>query len=71
MPTTTTTRPVSLLIEVPEPLHKALQDYLDTHPGWDQDRVINAALSLFLMQNGKRDRAVSNIYLSTLFDLAA
>ncbi|MEM9116904.1 MAG: DUF2811 domain-containing protein [Cyanobacteria bacterium P01_F01_bin.56] len=70
MSTTTTTRPVSLLIEVPEPLHEALQDYLDAHPDWDQDRVFAAALSLFLMQNGSQSRGVRSIYVDTLFDFA-
>jgi hypothetical protein len=43
---------VSRCIELPESLDKALADYLDSRPEWDQDRAIQAALSLFLMQNG-------------------
>ncbi|MBD0266906.1 DUF2811 domain-containing protein [Pseudanabaena sp. FACHB-2040] len=59
---------VSLLAEIPEELHEALQNYLDTHPAWSQHRVFCAALSLFLMQNGTRDRSVNQIYLDALFD---
>jgi hypothetical protein len=27
---------VSILAEIPEILHQSLQQYLETHPGWDQ-----------------------------------
>lgn len=63
--------PVTLLVPIPEELHTEVQEYLDTHPGWDQERLFTAALSLFLMQNGCRSRVVSQFYLNTLFDLAA
>lgn len=66
---------VSILTEIPEPLHESLQGYLDSHPEWDQDRVFCAALSLFLLQNGENStpeasrcyRQAARIYLETLF----
>lgn len=58
---------VSILAEIPEPLHASLKDYLERHPDWDQDRVFSAALSLFLLQNGECDRRASRVYLETLF----
>jgi hypothetical protein len=62
---------VSTLIEIPEVLHQSLQTYLDTHPDWDQDRVITAALSLFLLQNRnpntQGDRQAARVYLDALF----
>lgn len=66
---------VSILAEIPEELHQSLQDYLETHQNWDQDRVISAALSLFLLQNScsqtpksaENYRACAQIYLETLF----
>lgn len=63
---------ISVLAEIPEELHESLKGFLDTHPAWDQDRVYSAALSLFLLQNGKKegDRVPSRIYLDTLFDYA-
>lgn len=61
---------VSLLVEIPEELHEALQIYLDSHSTWSQHRVFCAALSLFLMQNGHSDRRVNRIYLDALFDYA-
>lgn len=57
---------ISLLAEVSEDLHKSMQQYLDEHPGWDQGQVFSAALSLFLLQNGHRDAAVSQVYLGTV-----
>lgn len=66
---------ISILAEIPEELHESLQDYLETHPNWDQDRVFAAALSLFLLQNGtstvtktsENYRACARVYLETLF----
>ncbi|MGR3278412.1 DUF2811 domain-containing protein [Acaryochloris sp. 'Moss Beach'] len=58
---------VSILADIPEDLHDALMSYLETHPDWDQDRVISAALSLFLMQYGQSDRKTARIYLDSLF----
>ncbi|MGC9527260.1 MAG: DUF2811 domain-containing protein [Limnospira sp.] len=66
---------VSILAEIPETLHESLQGYLETHPDWDQDRVFSAALSLFLLQNGRNNtpealqscRQAARIYLETLF----
>ncbi|MGA7935705.1 MAG: DUF2811 domain-containing protein [Kovacikia sp.] len=66
---------VSLLIEIPEVLHESLKNYLELRPDWDQDRVLTAALSLFLLQNRGTDsapenphqRQASRIYLDTMF----
>ena len=61
---------ISILAEIPETLHESLKYYLDAHPDWDQDRVFCAALSLFLLQNGDRDRRAARVYLDTLFKQA-
>ncbi|HEY9751307.1 MAG TPA: DUF2811 domain-containing protein [Coleofasciculaceae cyanobacterium] len=67
---------VSILAELPEDLHTALMLYLETHADWDQDRLLTAALSIFLLQNGncqrhERDRLVKHkaaqVYLNSLF----
>jgi len=66
---------ISLLVEIPEVLHESLRTYLEIRPDWDQDRVITAALSLFLLQNRGADsspeklnqRQASRIYLDALF----
>ncbi|MBD2496697.1 DUF2811 domain-containing protein [Nostoc sp. FACHB-280] len=58
---------VSIFTEIPETLHECLQDYLQQHPGWDENRVLTAAVSLFLLQNADGDRRVAQVYLETLF----
>jgi len=58
---------ISILAEIPEDLHTALTCYLENHPDWDQDRLFAAALSLFLVQNGDRDRRAARVYLDALF----
>ncbi|GAB4282373.1 MAG TPA: DUF2811 domain-containing protein [Oscillatoriaceae cyanobacterium M33_DOE_052] len=66
---------ISILAEIPEELHESLKSYLETHPDWDQDRVLSAALSLFLLQNDHRNtpegsrcyHSAARVYLETLF----
>ncbi len=58
---------VSIFTEIPDTLHESLKTYLETHPDWDQNRVLTAALSLFLLQNGTHDRRAARVYLETLF----
>ncbi len=68
---------VSLLVEIPEALHQTFLTFLDTRPDWDQDRVMSAALSLFLLQNrptadrsntrSDLERQTARIYLDSLF----
>lgn len=67
---------VSLSAKIPEELHESLQRYLKENPNWDQDRVLAAALSLFLLQNSQNKveqspqtyRSCAQVYLETLFD---
>ena len=42
---------VSLVAEIPDSLHKELQEFLDTQTDWDFDQLLTAAISLFLRQN--------------------
>ncbi|MFM7366168.1 MAG: DUF2811 domain-containing protein [Cuspidothrix sp.] len=58
---------VPIFTEIPETLKESLNCYLENHPDWDQNRVLTAALSLFLLQNGESDRRAARIYLETLF----
>jgi hypothetical protein len=58
--------PISLYVELPESLTEALGNFLDSRTDWDQDRAIQAALSLFLMQNSNSDSA-ARTYLNTMF----
>lgn len=62
---------VSMLVEIPEDLHEAFQNFLDQNPRWSMERAVCAALSQHLMQNGQKDPVVSRVFLDTTFDLAA
>ena len=66
-----TTATVSLMVEIPESLHLSMQDYLNTHELWSQERVMQAVLYLFLMQNGVNQSHVNSLYLDSLFGCAA
>ena len=66
---------ISLEAEIDSDLHQSLARYLNSHPYWDMNRVLNASLSLFLMQNwtsengfSKSDRnTCTRIYLDSIF----
>lgn len=62
---------VSLMVEIPESLHLSIQDYLDTHDMWSQERMMQAALSLFLLQNGMSQPHINSLYLDSLFGYTA
>lgn len=70
------TTQISILTEIPEDLHQSLRTYLDQHPTWDQDQVMTAALSFFLLYSQSKSRlqltdtldpACAKAYLETLF----
>ena len=46
---------VPILTESPTILQESMNNYLESHPDWDQTRVLTAALSLFLLQNGEME----------------
>ena len=58
---------VPIFTEIPETLQESMNNYLESHPDWDQTRVLTVALSLFLLQNGESDRRAARVYLETLF----
>ena len=61
---------VSLMVEIPEDLYLSIQDYLEAHELWSQERMMQAALSLFLLQNGVNKPHVNSLYLDSLFGCA-
>ncbi|BAY72721.1 DUF2811 domain-containing protein (plasmid) [Anabaena sp. FACHB-709] len=58
---------VSIFTQIPASLHDCMQDYLQQHPDWDEKRLLAAAVSLFLLQNGDGDRHVGQVYLEAMF----
>ncbi|NEZ63022.1 DUF2811 domain-containing protein [Leptolyngbyaceae cyanobacterium CCMR0082] len=59
---------VTTEIEIPESLYSSITEYIEAHKGWSQERVMQAALSLFLLQNGTNQPQVNNLYLDSLFN---
>ena len=41
---------ISFKCELQETLQKAMKDFLEEHPNWDQYRILQAAIAGFLMQ---------------------
>ena len=70
MTSRTTAQTISLSIEIPEELLDSLQGFLEARTGWEQDRVLGAAIALFLMQNGVNQRQVNRVYLDNVFGCA-
>ena len=48
-------------------LQNLIDKYIEEHQGWSQERVIQSALSLFLMQNGTSNAEVNSLYLDSLY----
>ena len=58
---------VSFIAKIPEPLNKAMATFIKSRPNWDQYRLIEAALSGFLSQNGVDSRSINRIYYKKMF----
>ncbi len=63
--------PITLSLEVNQEIHQSLLEFLDSHPNWDQNRIVNTSLSLFLIQNSdclssKNYQACSRAYLHSV-----
>ena len=43
---------ISLKCELQENLQKAMKEFVEEHPNWDQYRILQAAIAGFLMQKG-------------------
>ena len=43
---------ISFKCELQENLQKAMKEFVDEHPHWDQYRILQAAIAGFLMQKG-------------------
>ena len=62
---------VSLSVEINEDIYDCIQDFLASNPQWNQETVINASMSLFLLQNHREIkptdyRACSRNYLHSV-----
>ena len=58
---------ISFWAEVPPSIKEAMEAFIDDHPNWDQYRLIQAALSGFLIQNGVDSRSINRLYFQNMF----
>ena len=58
---------VSFRSELPAPLQQAMTRFIETHPNWDQYRLVQAALAGFLVQNGIESREITRVYVGNMF----
>ena len=58
---------VSFIEKVPSQLNEAMSIFMDEHPNWDQYRLIQAAISGFLVQKGVSTREINRIYSQCMF----
>ena len=59
---------ISFQSQVPLPLKKAMNTFIERYPNWDQYRLLHAALAGFLVQNGVRSREITRLYVGNMFD---
>ena len=62
---------ISLEAEVPEVLYVGMKDFISSNEKWDQSKLISSAIANFLFQNGSEDRAITEKYLSDIFNLSS
>ena len=60
---------ISFKCELQENLLKAMKEFVDKHPNWDQYRIIQAAISGFLMQKGFQNRDLTRLYIENMFSM--
>ena len=58
---------VSFQSELPAPLQQSMTRFIETHPNWDQYRLVQAALAGFLVQNGIESREITRVYVGNMF----
>ena len=60
---------ISFKCELHENLQRAMNEFIDKHPNWDQYRMIQAAIAGFLMQKGFNDRNLTRLYIGNMFSM--
>ena len=58
---------VSFIQEIPEYLKEAMSVFIDKHPNWDQYRLMQAAISGYLLQKGVVSRNINRLYFKSMF----
>tara|TARA_B100000965_G_scaffold406422_1_gene445251 strand:+ start:2995 stop:3252 length:258 start_codon:yes stop_codon:yes gene_type:complete len=60
---------ISFKCHLHENLQKAMQEFIDHHPNWDQYRIIQAAIAGFLMHKGFDNRDLTRLYVGNMFSI--
>ena len=60
---------ISFKCDLHDNLQKAMQEFIDQHPNWDQYRIIQAAIAGFLMQKGFDNRDLTRLYIGNMFSI--
>ena len=58
---------VSFIEDVPIYLNDAMRKYLDDHPNWDQHRLMQAAISGYLLEKGVTSLEMRSTYSQSMF----
>ena len=58
---------VSFIEDVPVYLNDAMRKYLDDHPNWDQHRLMQAAISGYLLEKGVASLEIRRFYSQSMF----
>jgi len=58
---------VSFIEDVPVYLNDAMRKFIDDHPNWDQHRLIQAAISGYLLEKGVTSIEMRRFYSETMF----
>ena len=60
---------ISFKCDLHENLQKALKEFVEEHPNWDQYRILQAAIAGFLMQKGFHNRDLTRLYIGNMFSM--
>ena len=58
---------VSFIQEVPDYLNEAMSAFIDKYPNWDQYRLMEAAISGYLLDKGTDSREINRLYFKSMF----
>ena len=60
---------ISFNCELHKNLQKAMNEFVEKHPHWDQYRILQAAIAGFLMQKGFHSRDITRLYIGNMFSM--
>ena len=58
---------VSFIEDVPVYLNDAMRRFIDDHPNWDQHRLMQAAISGYLLEKGNTSLEMRRFYSQSMF----